>query len=81
VRRADPPISCAATSRWIKGSANAAVLPVPVAACPRMSRPSTSGGMAAFWMGVGSSYPSEASSVSNSCPSPSSANVSFIDAR
>ena len=37
------------------GSANAAVLPVPVAAWPTRSRPSSSGGIACAWIGVGSS--------------------------
>ena len=35
------------------GSANAAVLPVPVAAWPIRSRPSTSGAIASVWIGVG----------------------------
>ena len=43
------------SSRWRIGSANAAVLPVPVAACPSRSRPSSSGGIASRWIGVGSS--------------------------
>ena len=37
------------------GRANAAVLPVPVAAWPSRSRPASSGGMASRWIGVGSS--------------------------
>ena len=37
------------------GRANAAVLPVPVAACPSTSWPASSGGMASRWIGVGSS--------------------------
>ena len=37
------------------GRANAAVLPVPVAAWPSTSRPASSGGMASRWIGVGSS--------------------------
>ena len=37
------------------GGAKAAVLPVPVAACARTSRPARSGGIAAIWIGVGSS--------------------------
>ena len=45
----------AAPSRCSMGSAKAAVLPVPVAAWPSTSRPSTRGGIAARWMGVGSS--------------------------
>ena len=35
------------------GSANAAVLPVPVWAIPRMSRPWSRTGMARAWIGVG----------------------------
>ena len=41
--------------RWSIGSANAAVLPVPVAACPSTSRPASRTGMASRWTGVGSS--------------------------
>ena len=41
--------------RCSSGSANAAVLPVPVAAWPSRSRPSISGGIASRWIGVGSS--------------------------
>jgi hypothetical protein len=37
------------------GSAKAAVLPVPVAAWPRRSRPSISGLIVCSWIGVGSS--------------------------
>jgi hypothetical protein len=35
------------------GSANAAVLPVPVCAMPSKSSPASTGGMACDWMGVG----------------------------
>ena len=35
------------------GSANAAVLPVPVWAMPSMSLPASSAGMARAWIGVG----------------------------
>ena len=44
-----PPMRCSI------GSANAAVLPVPVSAWPSRSRPSSSSGMASRWTGVGSS--------------------------
>ena len=37
------------------GSANAAVLPVPVAAWPSASRPVSRAGTASAWIGVGSS--------------------------
>ena len=40
---------------WMSGSAKAAVLPVPVAAWPRTSDPASANGMAATWIGVGSS--------------------------
>ena len=39
--------------RHSSGSANAAVLPVPVCAWPSTSRPSSSGGIAASWIGDG----------------------------
>ena len=39
------------------GECRTAVLPVPVWAIPSRSRPSSNGGMACAWMGVGSSYP------------------------
>ena len=44
-----------AGSRASIGRANAAVLPVPVAACPSRSLPASSGGIASRWIGVGSS--------------------------
>ena len=37
------------------GSANAAVLPVPVCAWPSTSRPASSGGIVAAWIGEGDS--------------------------
>ncbi len=40
---------------WSSGSANAAVLPVPVGASASRSRPASSGGIASCWIGVGSS--------------------------
>ncbi len=45
----------AVSRRCSSGSANAAVLPVPVAAWPTTSRPSSSAGIASRWIGVGSS--------------------------
>ena len=42
-------------SRSSTGRAKAAVLPVPVAAWPTRSRPSSSGGIVSRWIGVGSS--------------------------
>ena len=44
-----------APARCSIGRANAAVLPVPVAAWPSRSRPASSGGIASRWIGVGSS--------------------------
>ena len=43
----------AGSIRDSSGSANAAVLPVPVWARPRTSRPSSSSGMVSVWIGVG----------------------------
>ncbi len=40
---------------WIIGRPNAAVLPEPVCAWPMMSRPSSSGGIASSWIGLGCS--------------------------
>jgi len=46
--------SCPTESCCSRGSAKAAVLPVPVCAKPRRSCPASSTGMARTWMGVGS---------------------------
>ena len=43
----------AARSRSMLGSMKAAVLPVPVWAMPIRSRPSSTGGIACAWIGVG----------------------------
>jgi hypothetical protein len=43
----------AATRRWIDGSTNAAVLPVPVCAIPSRSLPSSRIGIDCAWIGVG----------------------------
>ena len=43
----------AASSRASAGRAKAAVLPVPVWAWPSTSRPASSGGMVAAWIGLG----------------------------
>ena len=45
--------SATRSSRERIGSANAAVLPVPVCARPTTSRPASSGGMVAAWIGEG----------------------------
>src|SRR5579875_3025121 len=66
---ARPPIC----SRSSTGSAKAAVLPVPVAAWPTTSRPDSTAGIAARWIGVGSSYPSSSNACCSSARSPSSA--------
>ena len=47
-------------SRLRIGSANAAVLPVPVCAMPTRSRPARTSGMASVWIGVGVEYCSSA---------------------
>ncbi len=57
------------------GRANAAVLPVPVAAWPSRSRPSMSGGMDSRWIGVGSSYPRAVTAASTPSGNPRSAKV------
>jgi hypothetical protein len=49
------PAAPPARQRCSSGSANAAVLPVPVAAWPEQVAPSSSGGIASRWIGVGSS--------------------------
>ena len=52
------PLAAGQTVRvWMDrpGSANAAVFPVPVAACARRSRPDSMTGMVSRWTGVGSS--------------------------
>ena len=48
----------------IRGSVKLAVLPVPVWAIPRTSRPSRAGGIAPAWMGVGLSYPASTTALS-----------------
>ena len=46
------------------GTANDAVLPVPVCAWPMMSRPASAAGIVSSWMGVGSSNPMSAIALS-----------------
>ncbi len=49
---------------WCRiGSRNAAVLPLPVTALARTSRPAMAGGMASAWMGVGRAKPSSLSAL------------------
>src|SRR6266542_6610730 len=45
------------SNRWRIGRRNAAVLPLPVAAVARRSRPSRAAGIASFWIGVGREKP------------------------
>ena len=58
------------------GRANAAVLPVPVAAWPSRSRPASRWGMVSRWIGVGSSYPRSAMVFNNSGRRPRVSNPS-----
>ena len=60
------------------GMPKAAVLPVPVCACPIRSFPVSAVGIAAFWMGVGSSKPISSTAFKISGFTPSSVNVSYI---
>ena len=62
-------------SRSRIGSTKAAVLPVPVWAAARTSRPSRTSGMAAVWTGVGVSYPSSATMRTRSADRPSESKV------
>src|SRR3954464_8720687 len=70
VCRPPPPSSL---MRCSIGSANAAVLPVPVAAWPSRSRPSSSSGIVSRCTGVGSSYPSAAVEATMAFERPSAA--------
>src|SRR4051795_1531277 len=63
------------TIRCRSGSANAAVLPVPVAAWPTTSEFLSRAGIASRWIGVGSSYPSSSSVACSSGRRSSSAKV------
>jgi len=65
----------AASTAARRGRPKAAVLPVPVWATPVMSRPASSGGIAAAWMPVGVSKPSAATAASRSSGRPRSAKV------
>src|SRR5262245_13922875 len=56
------------------GSANAAVLPVPVCARPSRSRPASTWGIARAWIGVGVSYPCAATAWATRGLNPSSRN-------
>ena len=59
----------------IIGSTKPAVLPVPVWAMPMRSLPISTDGIAARWIGVGSSYPLSLTARSNSSERPRSAKV------
>src|SRR3954469_18159647 len=67
-------VPCLPSSRSRIGSTNASVLPVPVAAQPITSLPSSAGGMACAWIGVGASKPARASKARLFPESPSSPN-------
>ena len=54
------------------GSTNAAVLPEPVWAMPRMSRPASCGGMAFTWIGVGTLKPAFSRPLTRPAERPSS---------
>ena len=57
----------------------AAVLPLPVSALPRTSRPSRAGGIARAWIGVGSEKPRSSRAASNGGCKPSFSKVEMID--
>ena len=64
---------------WCRiGSAKAAVLPVPVWAMPRMSRPASCGAIACAWIGVGVSKPARASAWVSGSARPKSAKVVVV---
>src|SRR5438876_184072 len=74
-RAGDALVLACRASRCRSGSANPAVLPVPVWAPPRTSRPCSTSGMACAWIGVGSTYPCSATAFSNSGSRSSSAKL------
>ena len=65
---------CAGSIAESIGSANAAVLPVPVCARPSTSRPDSSSGMVSVWIGVGVSNPDSTRVGSRRSATPSAAN-------
>src|SRR5712664_441656 len=67
-------LACRA-SRCRSGKVNPAVLPVPVWAPPRTSRPCSTNGIACAWIGVGSTYPCSATAFSSSGSRSSSAKL------
>ena len=69
------PFSGSSAVRVSAGSMKAAVLPVPVSAVARMSRPWSAGGMAASWTGVGVVYSNASRAFRTSGCRPSSENV------
>src|SRR4051795_5330399 len=69
--------ACGASRSRI-GSVNAAVLPVPVCAAARTSRPCSTIGMARSWTGVGSVYPSSSTVLRRTGESPRSANAKWV---
>src|SRR5215472_866472 len=68
--RVRPPASRAAS-----GSAKPSVLPEPVCARPRMSRPASASGSVAAWMGKGVVMPSPSSTATSGAGTPRDANV------
>src|SRR5712671_2774258 len=67
-------LACRA-KRCRSGKVNPAVLPVPVWAPPRTSRPCSTNGIACAWIGVGSTYPCSATAFSSSGSRSSSAKL------
>ena len=65
-------------SWWRIGSAKAAVLPVPVCAMPRMSRPAICGAIACAWIGVGVSKPERARPAMSGSARPKSAKLVVV---
>src|SRR3954453_15489908 len=66
--------------RWRRGSAKAAVFPVPVGASASTSLPDRRSGIASLWIGVGSSYPRPARVVISRWSSASFVNPSLLTA-
>src|SRR6187399_1333437 len=60
------------------GRTKAAVLPVPVCAAARTSRPARTSGMADSWTGVGDVYPSSATMRTRSADRPSESKVKRV---
>src|SRR5216683_6727911 len=74
-RAGDALVLACRANRCRSGSVNPAVLPVPVWAPPRTSRPCSTNGIACAWIGVGSTYPCSATAFSSSGSRSSSAKL------